>query len=94
MTNSTVISTLNCKGVVRSTDYFNSFIDETSCVILCLQELWLHENDLAKLGNINCNYNYVYRSFWDFKFSSIKRLSLWWYCSIIKIIFSTARHSY
>ena len=37
--NSTVISTLNCEGVVRSTDYFNSFIDETSCDILCLQEL-------------------------------------------------------
>ena len=46
MANSTVISTLNCEGVVRSTDYINSFIDETSCDILCLQELWLHEKTL------------------------------------------------
>ena len=75
MANSTVISTLNCEGVVRSTDYINSFIDETSCDILCFQELWLHENDIAKLGNINSNY-YVYRSFWDVKFSNIKRPSL------------------
>ena len=59
MANSTVITTLNCEGVVRSTDYIKSFIDETSCDILCLQELWLHENDLVKLGNINSNYMYT-----------------------------------
>ena len=59
MANSTVITTLNCEGVVRSTDYIKLFIDETSCDILCLQELWLHENDLVKLGNINSYYMYT-----------------------------------
>ena len=34
MANSTVITTLNCEGVVRSTDYIKSFMDETSCDIL------------------------------------------------------------
>ena len=56
MANSTVITTLNCEGVVRSTDYIKLFMDETSCDILCLQEMWLHENDLVKLCKINSNY--------------------------------------
>ena len=92
MANSTVITTLNCEGVVRSTDYIKLFIDETSCDILCLQELWLHENDLVKLGNINRYYMYTGVS--GMSSSQILRGRPYGGTARNQEIFSTVRNSY
>ena len=50
------ISSLNCEGVSRSTDFISDFPSISSCDLMCLQETWLLDQNICKLGDINDQY--------------------------------------
>ncbi len=50
------ISSLNCEGLKRSSDYIKDYLSTHSTDILCLQETWLVDQNLCNLGNIHCDY--------------------------------------
>ena len=47
------LATYNCEGIVRSHDYINTFLSDTKCDILCVQETWHLDN------NIHSDYLYT-----------------------------------
>ena len=60
--NNFMYCSLNCDGLSRSTDYINSFLSSNDCNILCLQETWLLESNLHKLGMVHSDYLYTGKS--------------------------------
>jgi len=56
------ICSFNCEGVSRSTEYMNEFLSKYECDLLCLQETWLLNENLSKLGNIHDKYLYTGKS--------------------------------
>ena len=53
------VCALNCEGVDRSMAYLNSVLDNSVCDILCLQETWVIDQTLNKLGNIHNDFLYT-----------------------------------
>ncbi len=49
----------NCEGVRRSKDYIAHVLNNTSCDILCLQEIWTLDNTIEILGTIHKDYSYT-----------------------------------
>lgn len=56
------ICSFNCEGVSRSTEYMNEFLSKYECDLFCLQETWLLNENLSKLGNIHDKYLYTGKS--------------------------------
>ena len=56
------ICSFNCEGVSRTSEYMNEFLSKHDCDILWLQETWLLNENLSKLGNIHDNYLYTGKS--------------------------------
>ena len=51
-----LICSYNCEGITRRADYINEFLCKSKCDILCLQETWLIDQTLFKLGCIHDDY--------------------------------------
>ena len=47
-----------CDGVSSSTGFINNLLSDTKIDILCLQENWLLDRDIAKLSNIHADYQF------------------------------------
>ncbi len=50
------ICSYNCEGVNRSSDYINDTLTNTNCDIMCLQETWLLDHNIGKLGDVHDDY--------------------------------------
>ena len=50
---SLAVASYNCDGVTSSTGFINNLLSDTKIDILCLQETWLLDRDIAKLSNIH-----------------------------------------
>ena len=53
------ISTLNCEGIRRSRDYLNDYLTDASCDILCIQESWHLDENIAFFGTVHTDYLYT-----------------------------------
>ena len=53
------IMSFNCEGIKRTCDYVRHVLNDTSCDILCLQEIWLLDSTIDYLNNIHKDYIYV-----------------------------------
>ena len=51
-TDSLAVASYNCDGITSSTGFINNLLSDTKIDILCLQETWLLDRDIAKLSNI------------------------------------------
>ena len=51
----TVVS-FNCDGINNSAAFINDFLDSEHTDIICIQETWLLDADLSKLGRIHTGY--------------------------------------
>ena len=55
---SLAVASYNCDGVTSSTGFINNLLSDTKIDILCLQETWLLDRDIAKLSNIHADYQF------------------------------------
>ena len=55
---SLAVASYNCDGVTSSTGFINKLLSDTKMDILCLQETWLLDRDIAKLSNIHADYQF------------------------------------
>ena len=55
---SLAVASYNCDGVTSSTGFINNLLSNTKMDILCLQETWLLDHDIAKLSNIHAGYQF------------------------------------
>ena len=55
---SLAVSSYNCDGVNSSTGFINNLLSDAKIDILCLQETWLLDRDIAKLSNIHADYQF------------------------------------
>ena len=53
------IFSYNCEGAVRNRDYLCKLLDDHSCDILCLQEIWTLDNTIHTLNNIHKDYSFM-----------------------------------
>ena len=51
-------SSIDCDGVTSSTGFINNLLSDTKIDILCLQETWLLDRDIAILSNIHADYQF------------------------------------
>ena len=56
------ITTLNCEGIKRSRDYINNYIHCSSYDILCIQETWHLDENIAFFSTISSEYLYIAKS--------------------------------
>ena len=54
-----LFATYNCEGIGRSRDYINTFLSDTNCDILCVQETWHLDNNIHVFNNIHSDYLYT-----------------------------------
>ena len=59
---SLTICTFNCEGFSRSCHYMSTYLNNTKCDILCLQETWLLDTNIDKLSQIHDDYLAVGKS--------------------------------
>jgi len=52
------ICSYNCEGLARTGDYINGVLTSTNCDMMCLQETWLLDHSLCKLGDVHEDYLY------------------------------------
>ena len=57
-----LIGSYNCSGSNRSSAFLHDFIDSTKMQILCLQETWLLDSNIEKLGTLSDQYQYTGKS--------------------------------
>ena len=55
---SLAVASYKCDGVTSSTGFINNLLSDTKMDILCLQETWLLDRDIAKLSNIYAEYQF------------------------------------
>ena len=55
----TIICSVNCEGLNRSSVFLSSVLKTYKCDFLCLQELWLLDETLYRLGSISTEYMYT-----------------------------------
>ena len=56
----TIICSLNCEGLNRSSVFLSRVLKTYKCIFcFCLQELWLLDETLYKLGSISTEYMYT-----------------------------------
>ena len=49
----TIICSVNCEGLNRRRVFLSSVLKTYKCDFLCLQELWLLDESLCRLGSIS-----------------------------------------
>ena len=59
MNNTLIFCTLNCEGVKWSTDYIRSYLDNSACDVIALQETWLLDGNATYFINIHNKYMYT-----------------------------------
>ena len=49
------IATFNCQGIHRSRDYMHTYLNESFCDSVCLQETWHLDENINFKNTINTN---------------------------------------
>ncbi len=60
--NSLNIVTYNFEGISRSSDYVKDVLSSLNIDVMCLQETWLLEQNIANLGAIHDDYLFTGKS--------------------------------